>query len=88
LTPASGGGDDRVGIGDPFEGLGVGVVIFEEATAAAVKEVIAEQFAAEMKPKGIAKVRMTEPMKTSRAQVDGRFPELPQGASARPGRAS
>jgi hypothetical protein len=30
LVPAPDGGDDFVGIGDPFEGLGLGVVVFEE----------------------------------------------------------
>jgi predicted XRE-type DNA-binding protein len=42
----------------------------EEVTAAAVKEIIAEQLAAEMKRKGITKARMAEMMNTSRAQVD------------------
>ena len=28
--PAPDGGDDFVGIGDPLEGLGLGVVVFEE----------------------------------------------------------
>ena len=44
--------------------------IREEVTAAAIKAVIAEQLAVEMKRKGITKVRMAEMMKTSRAQVD------------------
>jgi predicted XRE-type DNA-binding protein len=42
----------------------------EEVTAAAVKAVIAEQLAAEMKRKGVTKARMAEMMNTSRAQVD------------------
>jgi antitoxin HicB len=41
----------------------------EDGTAAAIKEVIAEQLAAEMK-KGITKARMAEMMETSRAQID------------------
>lgn len=44
--------------------------IREEATAAAIKEVIAAQLAAEMKKKGITKARMAETMETSRAQID------------------
>jgi predicted transcriptional regulator len=44
--------------------------IREEVTAAAVKAVIAEQLAAEMKRKGVTKARMAEMMNTSRAQVD------------------
>ncbi len=44
--------------------------IREEATAAAIKSVIARQLAAEMKKKKITKKRMAELMKTSRAQVD------------------
>jgi antitoxin HicB len=39
-------------------------------TAAAVKAVIAEQIAVEMKKKRITKSRMAELMHTSRAQVD------------------
>lgn len=42
----------------------------EEVTAAAIKEVIAAQLAAEMKKKGITKARMAEMMETSRAQID------------------
>jgi predicted XRE-type DNA-binding protein len=44
--------------------------IREDATAAAIKAVIAHQLAAEMKRKRITKKRMAELMKTSRAQVD------------------
>lgn len=44
--------------------------IREEVTAAAIKEVIAAQLAAEMKKKGITKARMAEMMETSRAQID------------------
>ena len=44
--------------------------IREEVTAAAIKEVIAAQLAAEMKRKGITKMRMAEMMDTSRAQID------------------
>lgn len=44
--------------------------IREEATAAAVKAVIAAQIVDEMKKKNISKVRMAEMMHTSRAQVD------------------
>lgn len=42
--------------------------IREEVTAAAIKEVLAEQLAAEMKKKGITKARMAEMMETSRAK--------------------
>ena len=44
--------------------------IREEATAAAIKAVIARQLADEMKKRKITKQRMAELMKTSRAQVD------------------
>lgn len=44
--------------------------IREEATAAAVKEVIAAQLSEEMKKKSITKSRMAEMMNTSRAQID------------------
>ncbi len=44
--------------------------IYEEATAAAVKAVIAYQLADEMKKQGITKKRMAEMMQTSRAQLD------------------
>ena len=57
-------------IGSSFESWLDEEGIREEVTAAAIKAVIAEQLAAEMKRKGITKVRMAEMMKTSRAQVD------------------
>lgn len=44
--------------------------IREEVTAAAIKEVLAQQLAAEMKKKDITKARMAEMMETSRAQID------------------
>jgi antitoxin HicB len=44
--------------------------IREEATAAAIKSVIAEQIAAAMKEQGLTKTRMAELMHTSRAQLD------------------
>ncbi len=44
--------------------------IREEVTSAAIKEVIAEQLATEMKSKGISKTQMAEMMNTSRAQID------------------
>jgi predicted transcriptional regulator len=44
--------------------------IREEATAAAIKAVIARQLMSEMKKKKITKQRMALLMKTSRAQVD------------------
>ena len=42
----------------------------EEVTAAAIKELIAEQLAAAMKEQGITKVEMAARMQTSRAQID------------------
>jgi predicted XRE-type DNA-binding protein len=57
-------------IGSSFESWLDEEGIREEVTAAAVKQVIAEQLAAEMKRKGITKARMAEMMNTSRAQVD------------------
>jgi antitoxin HicB len=44
--------------------------IRSDATAAAIKAVIAHQLSEEMKKKRITKTRMAELMKTSRAQLD------------------
>ncbi len=44
--------------------------IREDATAAAIKAVVAQQLANEMRKKKISKKRMAELMNTSRAQVD------------------
>jgi antitoxin HicB len=44
--------------------------IYEEATTAAIKQVIAWQLAEEMKKKSITKKRLAELMHTSRAQID------------------
>ena len=57
-------------IGSTFESWLDEQGIREQITAAAIKEVIAEQLAAEMKKKGITKMRMAELMQTSRAQID------------------
>lgn len=57
-------------VGSTFESWLDEQGIREEVTAAAIKEVIAAQLAAEMKKKGITKVRMAEMMETSRAQID------------------
>ncbi len=57
-------------VGSTFESWLDEQGIREEVTAAAVKEVLAEQLAAEMKKKGITKARMAEMMETSRAQID------------------
>jgi predicted XRE-type DNA-binding protein len=57
-------------IGSSFESWLDEQGIRDEVTAAAIKEVIAMQIAAEMKRKRITKSRMAEMMRTSRAQVD------------------
>ncbi len=57
-------------VGSTFESWRDEQAIREEVTAAAIKEVIAAQLAAEMKKKGITKARMAEMMETSRAQID------------------
>ena len=57
-------------VGSTFESWLDEQGIREEVTAVAIKEVIAEQLAEEMKMKGITKVRMAELMQTSRAQLD------------------
>ncbi len=57
-------------IGSTFESWLDEAGIRPEATAAAVKSVIAHQLAAEMKKQRISKTRMAELMNTSRAQVD------------------
>ncbi|WP_159729541.1 XRE family transcriptional regulator [Methylosinus sp. Ce-a6] len=66
--PASAGENPH--IGSTFESWLDEQGIREEVTAAAIKEVIAAQLAAEMKKKGITKARMAEMMETSRAQID------------------
>lgn len=57
-------------IGSSFESWLDEAGIREEATAAAIKAVIARQLAEEMKKRRITKKRMAELMQTSRAQVD------------------
>ncbi|HLW93472.1 MAG TPA: Fis family transcriptional regulator [Roseiarcus sp.] len=57
-------------IGSTFESWLDEAGIREEATAAAVKAVIAAQISDEMKKQRITKARMAELMRTSRAQVD------------------
>jgi antitoxin HicB len=57
-------------IGSTFESWLDEKGIREEATAAAIKSVIAEQIAAAMKEQGLSKTRMAELMHTSRAQFD------------------
>src|SRR4029077_8888662 len=57
-------------LGSSFESWLDEAGIREEVTAAAIKAVIAQQLAAEMKKKRITKQRMAQLMKTSRAQVD------------------
>ncbi len=57
-------------IGSTFESWLDEQGIREEVTAAAIKELIAEQLAAAMKEQGITKVEMAARMQTSRAQID------------------
>jgi antitoxin HicB len=57
-------------IGSTFESWLDEQGIREEVTAAAIKELIADQLAAAMKEQGITKVQMAARMKTSRAQID------------------
>ena len=57
-------------IGSSFESWLDEAGLREDATAAAIKAVVARQLAAEMKKRKITKKRMAELMKTSRAQVD------------------
>ena len=57
-------------VGSSFESWLDEEGIREEVTAAAIKSVIAQQLAKEMKKKKITKQRMAELMKTSRAQLD------------------
>jgi hypothetical protein len=52
-------------IGSTFESWLDEQGLREEVTAAAIKEVIAAQLAAEMKKKGITKARMAEMMETT-----------------------
>jgi antitoxin HicB len=62
--------DKNPHIGSTFESWLDEKGLREEATAAAVKSVIAEQIAAAMKERGLTKSRMAELMHTSRAQLD------------------
>jgi len=57
-------------IGSTFESWLDEKNLHEEVAAAAVKSVIAEQIAAAMKERGLAKSRMAEMMHMSRAQLD------------------
>jgi antitoxin HicB len=57
-------------IGSTFESWLDEAGLREEVTVAAIKAVIAEQLAREMKKKKLTKKRMAELMKTSRAQLD------------------
>ena len=57
-------------IGSTFESWLDEKNLHEEVAAAAVKSVIAEQIAAAMKERGLAKSRMAEMTHTSRAQLD------------------
>jgi predicted XRE-type DNA-binding protein len=57
-------------LGSTFESWLDAQGVREEVTAAAIKELIAEQLAEEMKRKGVSKTRMAEMRKTSRAQLD------------------
>ena len=57
-------------IGSSFESWLDEKGLREEATAAAVKSVIAEQIAAAMKERGLTKSRMAALMHTSRTQLD------------------
>ena len=57
-------------IGSTFESWLDEKGLREEATAAAVKSVIADQIAAAMRQRGLTKTRMAELMHTSRAQLD------------------
>jgi len=57
-------------IGSTFESWLDEQGLREDATASAVKSVIADQIALAMKQQGLTKSRMAERMKTSRAQLD------------------
>lgn len=57
-------------IGSSFESWLDEAGIRPEVTAAAIKAVVAEQLAVEMKKKHITKKQMAELMNTSRAQLD------------------
>ena len=57
-------------IGSTFESWLDEKGLREDATAAAVKSVIADQIAAAMKEQGLTKSRMAAMMHTSRAQLD------------------
>ena len=57
-------------VGSSFESWLDEAGIREEVTLAAIKAVIAQQLAEEMKRKKLTKKRMAQLMKTSRAQLD------------------
>jgi len=60
----------RTHVGSTFESWLDEKGLRDEATAAAIKSVIADQIAAAMKERGLSKSRMAEMMHTSRAQLD------------------
>jgi len=62
--------DKNPHIGSTFESWLDEKGIREDVTAAAIKSVIAEETAAAMKERGLAKSRMAAMMHTSRAQLD------------------
>lgn len=61
---------NRTRLGSTFESWLDEHGIREDVTTAAVKAVIAEQLAAEMKAHSLTKTAMAERMQTSRAQLD------------------
>ena len=60
----------KASLGSSFESWLDEEGIREDVTAAAIKGVLAEQLAAEMKRLGITKTSMAERLQTSRAQLD------------------
>lgn len=62
--------EEHPNLGSTFESWLDEAGIREEVTVAAIKAVIADQLAAEMKKQHLTKTRMAELMQTSRAQVD------------------
>jgi predicted XRE-type DNA-binding protein len=62
--------DERVSIGSSFEDWLDEHGLREEVTAAAIKAVLVEQIATEMKRQKLTKAAMATRMQTSRAQLD------------------
>lgn len=73
--------DSNPHLGSTFESWLDEVGLYHEVTVTAVKAVLVEQLAAEMKKQRITKKRMAELMQTSRSQLDRLLDPAKSGAT-------